>query len=164
MRAFHSRSVRICCPMNTWKKMYWLRGLIVRCRASTQVSGTTETGYCFGKFNLNWLMVSQWILCLFQHKQELSSVYKFIAVLYYIDRLLSSVIDCQSKLGETLLWLLSCLHCTTQGLKYWPWLDHDWLSLVTVAIGHMLGWICGAPSQWVCSRQQQGAIRHLAPS
>ena len=63
---------------NVFMATFDVRGVFVRCRAEAQVSGMAETGYCFGQINLYLLMISWWILRLFQYKQELSSVYQFI--------------------------------------------------------------------------------------
>ena len=62
-----------------------VQGLLVRCKVAVQVTGTAETGYCFGQLNLYLPMISRWIFHLFQYKQELSLVYQFIDVLYNLQ-------------------------------------------------------------------------------
>ena len=80
------------------------------------------------------------------HKQELSSVYQFIDVLYNLRCVLSSSDnDFLKSISLSSLTLTHwCLHCTVQRLKYsaylgnyWllPNLGNDWPLPVSVAIG-----------------------------
>ena len=46
-------------------------------------------------------MISRWVLRLFQHKQELSSVYQFIDVLYNLCWVLSSSDDELTELYDS---------------------------------------------------------------
>ena len=103
------------------------------------------------------------------HKQELSSVYQFIDVLYNLHWVLSSSDDdfIKSDSLSDYYECIHCLHCTVQRLKYLSYLGNYWL-LPDLGNDWLLPCECrywpytsvssvGLLTQ-VCSRQRHGTL------
>ena len=100
-------------------------------------------------------MISQWVLRLFQHKQELSSVYQFIGVLYNLQWLLSSSDD---ELTEC-LWPWSLTVCTVLCSALST--HRTWLLLATAhECSYWPRTSVSSVRLWtlVCSRQRHGTL------
>ena len=138
----------------------------VRC-----ILGTTKMCTALGRWP-RLPMISRWVFHPFQYKQELSSVYQFIAVLYNLLCLLSSSDD---ELTECLwLWWLTvhtvlCSALSTDGTRlplatvrecsYWPCTSASSMRLWTWVCsrqrhGNFELWERATPSQYVCQRKE----------